>query len=217
MSATLSMLLGTAATVGFVHTLIGVDHSLPFVVLARARGWSLRRTLLVAGVCGLAHVGTSVVLGLVGIGFGLALEQVAWVQEIRGSMASWGLIGFGLAYMAWAVFRGRSHAHAHAHTQDQDASDKSLTVWSLFILFALGPCEALFPLMMAPAWMHHWTWVVAVTTVFGAVTVATMLAAVTAGVVGLERLPLGHLERHGHALAGLAIAGSGLAIQALGI
>lgn len=230
---TLSVLLGTAATVGFVHTLIGVDHSLPFVVIGRARGWSLGRTLGVTGLCGLAHVATSVVLGVVGIGLGLALEQLAWIQEIRGGLAAWGLIAFGLVYAAWsfvAAARGGEHHHAHAgadgllhdHGRSEDGGDlhphgAGLTVWALFIVFALGPCEALIPLLMAPAWLHHWAWVGAVVAVFSGVTVLTMLTAVAAGYFGLERIRWTGLERHVHGLAGLAIAGSGLAIQALGI
>ena len=37
-----TVLLGTAASLAIFHTLIGVDHSLPFVAISRARGWSLR-------------------------------------------------------------------------------------------------------------------------------------------------------------------------------
>ena len=40
------MLAGTAATLGLVHTVIGPDHYLPFIVIGRAREWTLRKTLL---------------------------------------------------------------------------------------------------------------------------------------------------------------------------
>ena len=63
-----SVLLGTAASIGLVHTLLGVDHSLPFVALGRAQGWSLKRTLAVTFGCGLAHVLSSVLIGAIGIG-----------------------------------------------------------------------------------------------------------------------------------------------------
>ena len=42
------MLAGTAATLGLVHTVIGPDHYLPFIVIGRARNWKLRKTLGVA-------------------------------------------------------------------------------------------------------------------------------------------------------------------------
>ena len=61
------MLITTAATLAVLHTAVGVDHSLPFVMLGRARGWSLRRTLGMTALCGLGHVGTSVIIGAIGV------------------------------------------------------------------------------------------------------------------------------------------------------
>jgi hypothetical protein len=34
----------TAGTLGFFHTLFGPDHYLPFIMMARARRWSLAKT-----------------------------------------------------------------------------------------------------------------------------------------------------------------------------
>ena len=231
----LQVLLGTAGTIALVHTLIGIDHSLPFVAIGKARGWTLRKTLAVAAACGVAHVGSSVLLGIVGIGFGIAAGRLEALQSYRGGLAAWLLIGFGISYAAWAVVqlqRGKAHSHAHVHDDGvvhdhghdhhraehlHPHGEKSITVWALFIVFAFGPCEALIPLVMAPAWAEHWLWVGAVVAVFGSVTVATMMAAVTAGYVGLSLANGRGLERYANVLAGLAIAVSGLAIQALGI
>ena len=231
----LYLLLTTAFTIGFVHTLVGVDHTLPFIVLGRAREWSLRKTLSVTAVCGLAHVVTSVALGAVGIAAGLALESMGWIQEIRGELAAWLLIGFGGAYAAWASvrhFRSKRHTHSHVHEDGTIHSHEHnhvtehlhvhegpnvVTVWSLFIVFALGPCEALIPLLMAPAAAQHWSWVVMVTGAFTFATLATMLVTVYLGYVGLSPKRLGRLMPYGNILAGLAIALSGLAIQVLGI
>ena len=231
----LYLLLTTAFTIGFVHTLVGVDHTLPFIVLGRARKWSLGKTLSVTALCGIAHVATSVVLGAVGILGGLALESMGWIQEIRGELAAWLLIGFGLAYAAWATMRhlrGKRHEHPHTHadgtmhTHEHDhvtehlhvhAGPNVVTVWSLFIVFALGPCEALIPLLMAPAAAQHWSWVILVTGAFTVATMVTMLGTVALGYVGLSPVRLGRLMPYGNILAGLAIALSGLAIQVLGI
>ena len=113
------ILIGTAATLAWFHAVIGVDHSIPFVVLGRSRGWSLRRTLFITGLCGLAHVGSSVLLGGGGIVLGVAVERLDWVETVRGELAAWLLIGFGLGYAAWAFrrnFRGHRHAHPHTHS-----------------------------------------------------------------------------------------------------
>ena len=231
----LYLLITTALTIGFVHTLVGVDHTLPFIVLGRSRRWSLARTLSVTALCGLAHVATSVVLGALGIAAGLALESMGWIQEIRGELAAWLLIAFGTAYAAWASvrhLRGKPHEHAHAHadgtvhTHEHDHLKEHLhvhsgpnqtTVWSLFIIFALGPCEALIPLLMAPAAANHWSWVVLVTAAFTGATLLTMLVTVAFGYLGLKTMRFERLMPYGNIFAGLAIALSGLAIQLLGI
>jgi len=65
MSSELVVLMVTAASVGLIHTLIGPDHYLPFIVMAKARKWSPLRTGWITLLCGLGHVGGSVVLGVV--------------------------------------------------------------------------------------------------------------------------------------------------------
>jgi nickel/cobalt exporter len=54
MDRSLLVLLGTAATIGFVHTVLGPDHYLPFIVLSKARGWTARKTALVTALAGFA-------------------------------------------------------------------------------------------------------------------------------------------------------------------
>jgi len=116
MDTTLTVLLGSAIGVAFVHTLIGIDHSLPFVVLGKANGWSLRKTLGLTTVCGIGHVLSSVVLGLLGIGLGTAVANLEAIEASRGSLAAWTLIVFGLVYAGWAFARRRrSTRHAHSH------------------------------------------------------------------------------------------------------
>ncbi len=233
--ATASLLLGSAATLAAVHTLIGVDHSIPFIVMGRARGWSLRRTLGVTGVCGLAHVGSSVLIGLVGVGLGVALDRLSWLESARGNLAAGLLIGFGLAYAAWALwrsFRARAHTHRHTHRDGTTHSHAhghqgkhlhphgvghGATPWALFLVFAFGPCEALIPLMMVPAVEDAWWLLVAVVGVFTVFTVGAMLAAVALGYCGLTRARLGMFEQKIDLLAGLTVAASGAAVLLLGV
>ena len=63
-------LMAAAASIAFVHTLLGPDHYLPFVALARGRGWSLRRALGVTLFCGSGHIVGSVLLGFLGLYLG---------------------------------------------------------------------------------------------------------------------------------------------------
>ena len=231
-----SALLAAAAGIGLLHTLIGPDHYVPFLALARARGWSLRRTLLVTAVCGAGHVLGSLILGVLGIALGWAATGMAGVESLRGAIATWLLLGFGLAYTLWGLRRAardRPHAHAHAHADgtshhhrhrhrgghvhvhaaDTDSGRAGITPWAIFVVFVFGPCEALIPLLMLPAATGDWWGVGAVGLVFGVATVGTMAALVALGHLGMARLPLGPLERYSHALAGLALVACGLAIR----
>jgi len=236
-------LVVTAATLGTVHTLLGPDHYVPFVALARSRAWSLRRTWAVTAICGVGHVLGSIVLGVLGIGLGWALGSLIDVETARGPIAGWLLLGFGLAYTAWGVRRGlrnRSHSHLHAHVDGtlhvhphghlgehahpHDADARAAGVarqpllrrwlgpWTLFVVFVLGPCEPLIPVLLYPAAAHDWGAVVLVAVVFSVATIATMLAVVTAGAIGLAHVPARRFERWSHAAAGIAIAGCGLAV-----
>jgi ABC-type nickel/cobalt efflux system permease component RcnA len=235
-TASIALLWG-AASIALLHTLIGADHYLPFIVIGKARRWSAKKTLSITALCGLGHVTGSVMLGLIGVSLGVAVQRLEWIESVRGSFAAWGLITFGLIYAAYSVLRsarGYKHSHVHAHedgrlhTHEHDhhqqhahmheVSDQhNLTKWTLFILFVFGPCEALIPMFMVPAFEHNWFLVVAVAVVFSTVTIVTMLAAVSAGLYGFSFISLQFLEKHANTLAGLAIASSGLAIQVLGI
>ncbi len=231
----------TAASIGFFHTLLGPDHYLPFIMMSWARKWSAAKTLLITFVCALGHIGSSVVLGLVGVALGLAVKGLVGIESVRGNLAAWLLIAFGLAYFVWGirlVYRRNPHQHVHPHPHLADAvrphlhphthlgehthvhdmeAAKTLTPWILFVIFIFGPCEPLIPLLMYPAAETGFSDLLVVTAVFGGVTTATMLVVVTLGKAGVDFLPIRKVQRYSHALAGASILLCGLAIQFLGL
>ena len=239
MGSELGILAATAATIGFVHTLTGPDHYLPFIVIGRARNWSLGRTLGVTALCGIGHVLGSVALGLLGIGLGLAVGQLNVIEGVRGDIASWLLISFGLVYAVWGLRKAlrdkphthvhlhsdgtahehhHSHHHEHSHVHDEPgAAKRSLTPWALFVIFVLGPCEPLIPILMYPAATSSFLDLALVTLIFAVVTVATMLLMVYLAQRGISLIPMRRIERYTHVIAGTAILGSGLAIRFLGL
>lgn len=114
----ITLLCGTAASIGFLHTVLGPDHYLPFVAMSRVGGWSLAKTVIITLVCGIAHVLSSVALGVIGIAFGVALLKLEAIEGLRGDLAGWLLLTFGLVYFVWGVrraIRNKPHAHPHAH------------------------------------------------------------------------------------------------------
>jgi hypothetical protein len=70
---------------------------------------------------------------------------------------------------------------------------------------------------MYPAAKNSISGVIAVTAVFGGVTILTMMGVVLVSTFGINLLPMSKLERYNHALAGGAIFLCGVAIQFLGL
>ena len=231
------MLAATAAGLGFIHTVIGPDHYLPFIVMAKARKWTLSKTLTISFFCGLGHVLSSIILGFLGLALGIAVTRLEGVESLRGGLAAWLLIGFGLAYFVWGLrraLRNRPHKHAHVHASEGEhehahshvsehchphvvEGKPNLTPWILFTIFVFGPCEPLIPLVMYPAARHDLPGVGLVAAAFGLTTILTMLAIIALSSWGLSFVRLGRLERYSHALAGAMIFISGLAVQILGL
>jgi len=237
MNGEMWVLIGTAATIGLVHTVLGPDHYLPFIVISRARRWHLSKTLFISFLCGLGHVLSSVVLGLAGVALGIAVTRLESAESFRGGIAAWLLIGFGFAYFIWGMHRaiknkphkhlhlhadGLTHDHLHTHETDHshvhDRKKKAnITPWILFTIFVFGPCEPLIPLVMYPAIKHNTGGIILVTLAFGLTTIMTMLTIIAITAWGVNFLRLGRLERYVHALAGAMIFVSGLSVQFLGL
>ncbi|MDJ0653902.1 MAG: hypothetical protein QNJ40_07105 [Xanthomonadales bacterium] len=232
LTADIQALAVTATAIGFLHTVLGPDHYVPFVALARARRWSASRTVAVTLACGVGHAAGSVAIGMIGITIGVGLNSMVDLEALRLDLAAWLLLGLGLAYMAWALRRlhtGKPHRHAHVHAdgtihdhEHDHASDHahvhaegarvSLAPWALFVVFVLGPCEALIPMLMVPASQQNTPGVVLVTTLFVITTLATMVSMVMLGLWGVSRLRLPGLERYVEVVAGGAIAVCGAAV-----
>lgn len=114
----LTKLIAAALSIAFLHTVMGPDHYVPFVAMARIGRWSTARTIAITLLCGIGHIGSSMVLGLVGIACGTALFKLNSIEEFRGDVAGWLLLGFGLVYTVWGIrraIRNRPHTHLHVH------------------------------------------------------------------------------------------------------
>ena len=234
--AELSILFTTAITIGVIHTIIGVDHYVPFIALSQANKWTIRKTMLIVLLCGIGHVLSSVTLGFIGIGLSTALLPLVDIESIRGEIATYFLIVFGLVYTIYGLRRAmknKTHSHTdhHGHTvmhthgkngeihehAEQKAKKTNNTFWGLFILFVLGPCEPLIPILMYPAATHNTLALISVTASFAVCTISTMLLLTFLGIKSVRLIKVGKLERYSHALAGSAILLCGISVLALPI
>jgi sulfite exporter TauE/SafE len=202
----------TAGSVGAMHTLLGPDHYVPFLAMARAGGWSTAKTLRVTLACGLGHLAGSVMLGITGLALGLAAAQLEPIESVRGAVAGWLLILGGVALVAWGCWRAAMHRDAD-RAAGAAAAASAWGPWAAFLVFVFGPCEPLIPLVMLPAARASGWAVAAVIAAFGTATLATMVAAVWAmrHGAGLVRLP--RLARCADVLAGLAILACGVLVR----
>lgn len=235
MDDSLLILTPVAASIAVVHTLSGPDHYLPFIAMAKAGNWRWGKTAWVTSLCGLGHVISSVVLALLGSAALVSAQRIAGIESLRGDLAAWGLIAFGLVYAAWGLRRawrrrphrhrhvhhdGSVHEHEHDHTRDHGHVHRQgarLTPWVLFTVFVLGPCEPLIPLLMFPAVKQSAAGFLYIAGLFTVVTLACMLAVVLLALFGLRSIRTGFLERYAHALAGLAVLACGVSIKFLGL
>lgn len=216
MTQEIQLLLITAASIGFFHTLMGPDHYLPFIMIGKARSWSIQKVMALTFVCGIGHILSSVLLGFVGIALEVQLAKLTFIESFRGNIAAWAFIAFGLIYALWGIGRWARKRHGHHHSH-QHSDKQNITPWVLFIIFALGPCEPLIPVLMYPAIAQSTFGLVVVTSVFGTVTLLTMLMMVAVSHYGLSFINLKKYEHLSHPIAGLVIFLSGLAMQFLGL
>jgi len=225
----LLLFLSSCAT-AVIHALIP-DHWLPFALMARAEGWSEKRTLGLVGLTGLLHVAVSLLVGALFVVAGdqtraLADRLGTRLEAVGGTL----LVLFGLAYGLWAHYRERrAHApagsevgpahdtkapdggerlHAHGHLLS-GLSRGRVSGRMLVAIIGISPCVLLQPILFAAAAAGGGA-VVAAIAGFSICTVVTMLVVTWIAGQGLTRLRLAFFTRYGDLLSGLVIAGIGL-------
>jgi hypothetical protein len=211
----------TVITIALLHTISGPDHYLPFIVLSKSGNWSLGKTVGWTLVCGLGHIASSVLLGLGGAALGWSVSRISGLETLRGGLAAWALLGFGVLYLLWALYRqyrNRPHKHFDAtqdgnlyvyeHQHDGTVMPQQrfkVTPWVIFIIFVLGPCEPMIPLLFFPAAKNTWWVLPLLIAVYTICTLVTMLAMVLLGYYGLGFSRLKRLERYVHILGAATI------------
>ncbi len=239
-SSDLVILVLTAAALGILHTILGPDHYLPFVMMSRAQEWSTRKTAIVVFWCGFGHVASSLVIGVFLAWGGMAVSEWAGSQwefwhEARGNLSAWLLMGVGIAFMIWGIVKGlrrtthshmhihsdkTTHSHLHSHNQSHMHVHKktgSVTPWILFTIFIFGPCESLIPLILSSWSLAGTEGVLYVSIAFGFTTIASIMATVGVLLLGIQQIPMEGMNRWATTLAGLSLVLCGGAIQWLGL
>jgi len=221
MQAEMQVLILTAMSIAFLHTVTGPDHYLPFIALSKSRGWNLGKTIGWTITCGFGHVMSSVLLGLGGAAIGWSLSKISWLENVRGGIAGWVMLGFGIGYTLWGLYRlyknkphkhfdlendGGLYVYQHKHNEAVGPQERfRVTPWVMFIIFVLGPCEPMIPLLYFPAAQNSWWGMLVLIIVYTICTLATMLGMVLLGYFGIAFASTQKLERYMHVLGGVTI------------
>jgi hypothetical protein len=170
-------------TFALLHTLIP-SHWLCFVVVGRAHGWKIRKTLAVAGGAGLLHVVSTVAIGAAG---GALVKSLAHIHTLE-QIGAWTLLGLGGVYLASHLL----HA-GHHHESDRALTEKAAFVSLLFSLL-FSPCTAATILLMAQ--VDSAGMIALVGAVLLLTTVGGMLLLVGLTSLGIEKLQFAFFDRY---------------------
>lgn len=166
--------------------------------------------------CGAVHLGSALGIAVAALGFGVTLGSLGLTEPVLGSLAAWLLVGFGFAYAAWGL--KRAFGPRWVPEASRKKGPRTPLAWVLFLVFVIGPCEPLVPLVLASGAQGNLAATVLVILTFGAATLATMAVTVLGATLGLGKLPRGPwVQRFGTVVAGSAIGASGLAVAFFGL
>lgn len=205
-SAFFASIAATGFMVAFLHAALPT-HWLPFVLVGRAQKWSAGRTLGVTLLAGLGHVALTILLGLVLVIAGLALEPRL------GHLFHWIVGGLMVAVGLFYIARGR-HSHAMPEAGRRTYASDRAAITALVVLLTLSPCEAFLPYYLA-GMKHGWGAFLLLSIVLLAATAAGMLLFTGLSLAGVRRLNLDWLERYEETILGAALVLVGLAVAFL--
>jgi len=117
-SASVPLLLGAAAVVAILHSILP-DHWVPLAVVGRTQRWSLFRVARVSALASAGHVVASVVLAGIIAAIGLQFQRQLETQQ--GHIVGAVLILTGVGFLIWGL-TGHGHSHDHGHDHDHGHS-----------------------------------------------------------------------------------------------
>jgi hypothetical protein len=210
----MGVLLASAVSVAFFHAL-APDHWVPFVALAKTSQWPMRRLAWITMLAGLGHVVSSLLLGFIGLWAGLTVHRLEGTEAWRGTVGIWLLIGFGVAYALWGL-KHAQHPHPHRSLEEAVRTYAVKRMWMLFAIMVFGPCEPLIPLMFVAS-KQGLPAVWAISAAFSIVTVSMVVGQSLLSYAGVRLINAPWMERYAHAMAGVVIVLTAVAVMLAGL
>lgn len=189
-------------TLSLLHALIP-SHWLPFVTIGQTERWSLRQTLTVTAIAGLAHTVSTTLLGVL---VSLAGWQLA---ENYHDLSERAIPLLLLALGLWYLMQHLRHRHVHNHLDargTRKARSFSALLLSLGLAMFLSPCLEIETYFLS-AGAKGWRAVGLVALIYNSITLSGMLLMVTIGRRGLSYVNPHWFEHHENLITGLTLVG----------
>jgi nickel/cobalt exporter len=196
-----SIIIGSLL-ISLLHAVIP-NHWLPVLAIGKKEGWSLAETSRITFIAGLAHVISTVIIGLL-LGL-IGKELTEHIEDFTRIIAPSVLILIGLYFIR------QHYTHHHFHLQPEliKRKTKRTIILSLVLAMFLSPCmeiEAYFLLAGSKGWYV----LVGVALMYSVISIAGMLIWVRIVYKGLLKLNWHKWEHNAGIITGLVLIVTGI-------
>jgi len=189
--------------ISLLHAVIP-NHWLPVLAIGKKEGWNLAETTRITFIAGMAHVISTVIIGLL-----LGLIGGELTQHIEDFTR---IIGPSILILIGLYFVRQHYTHHHFHLQKEQIEkkrNKSSIILALIIAMFLSPCmeiEAYFLL----AGSKGWYMLAAIATMYSLITIAGMLIWIRIVYKGLIKLNWHKWEHNAGIITGIVLIVTGI-------
>lgn len=196
----MSTLLIGSLLLSIFHALIP-SHWLPVLAIGKQEGWSKRQTLWITFLTGMAHVLSTVLLGIVLAAIG---SLIAHRVEV---FTRWIAPGLLLLLGAYYVYQHYRHHHFHLHRQNSRFG----VIGTLILAMFLSPCLEIESYFLT-AGQYGPAFVALLALVYAIVTVSGMMVWMSLALRGLQRLDWHAWEHYAGLITGATLILSGISL-----
>ena len=188
--------------ISLLHAVIP-NHWLPVLAIGKKEGWSLAQTSRVTFLAGMAHVISTVIIGLL-LGL-IGSELTANIEDFTHVVAPSVLILLGLYFLR----QHYTHHHFHLQKEQLRKKTKGAVILALVIAMFLSPCmeiEAYFLLAGSKGWYV----IMGIALMYSVISIAGMLIWVRIVYKGLLKLNWHTWEHNAGIITGLVLIVTGI-------
>jgi nickel/cobalt exporter len=197
-------LIISSFVLSIIHATIP-NHWLPVVAIGKVERWNKSTTLWATGISGVAHVTSTILIGIIVGGAGYRLSSsYHYISSIAAPAI---LVLLGLFYILRNFFRHKPHTHFGENPAPN--TPFTTVVLSLSIGMFFSPCIELESYYFT-AGAFGWLGILTVSAVYLVITVAAMITYVALAIEGINRFNFQFLEKNEKAIIGVVLILVGL-------